>query len=165
VLLESLLEGMDEFYSINLAREAIKGMAENARNGWYNGGFPPFGYDLTTVKTPKGMKRKLVINASEAKIVRHIFREYLKGKGIVTLTLALNSHDLRIRGGRPFSKNTVANILHNEKYAGDMAFGKRRNREGRQYPVKSSNHSPHNSTADQYFARFVRKIVRCLFDV
>jgi site-specific DNA recombinase len=82
------------------------------------------------------MKRKLVINASEAKIVRHIFREYLKGKGIVTLTLALNSHDLRIRGGRPFSKNTVANILHNEKYAGDMAFGKRRNREGRQYPVK-----------------------------
>jgi hypothetical protein len=40
VLLESLLEGMDEFYSINLAREAIKGMAENARNGWYNGGFP-----------------------------------------------------------------------------------------------------------------------------
>ncbi len=98
----------------------------------------PFGYDLTTVKTPKGMKRKLVINASEAKIVRHIFREYLKGKGIVTLTLALNSHDLRIRGGRPFSKNTVANILHNEKYAGDMAFGKRRPRGAPIYPAPSN---------------------------
>ena len=36
VLLEAMLEGMDEFYSLNLARESLKGMAENARRGWWN---------------------------------------------------------------------------------------------------------------------------------
>ena len=46
VLLEAMLEGMDEFYSLNLARESLKGMAENARRGWWNGGHAPFGYKL-----------------------------------------------------------------------------------------------------------------------
>jgi site-specific DNA recombinase len=38
VILESILEGMAEYYSKNLAREAMKGLKENARSCKHNGG-------------------------------------------------------------------------------------------------------------------------------
>jgi len=64
VLLEAMLEGMDEFYSLNLARESLKGMAENARHGWWNGGHAPFGYKLVEVPTEKGEKQKSCAGSS-----------------------------------------------------------------------------------------------------
>ena len=39
VLLESLLEGLAEYYSRNLAREVMKGMKENAYQAQFNGGW------------------------------------------------------------------------------------------------------------------------------
>src|SRR3989338_7928690 len=81
VLLEAMLEGMDEFYSLNLSRESLKGMAENARQGYWNGGYAPYGYKFTFIQTPKGQKRKLMIEDSEAKAVKLIFKMYLNGLG------------------------------------------------------------------------------------
>ena len=46
VILESLLEGLAEYYSLNLAREAVKGLTENALKGWHCGGRAPFGLRL-----------------------------------------------------------------------------------------------------------------------
>jgi len=136
VLLESILEGMDEFYSLNLARESIKGMAENARNGWYNGGLAPYGFDFEPLKTAKGTKNRLRVNRGEAKIVQRIFREYLDGSGIVAIRNGLNAEGIKNRSGRAWTKNVIAGILKNEKYVGDMAFGKRKNRAGRAYAPK-----------------------------
>ena len=41
VILESVLEAMAEYYSLNLAREVRKGMHENALKGIHTGGIPP----------------------------------------------------------------------------------------------------------------------------
>ena len=131
VLLEAMLEGMDEFYSLNLARESLKGMAENARRGWWNGGFAPLGYKLITTQTEKGPKRKLAVETSEAKLVRRIFALYLKGDGVSAIRHRLNTEGLRCRGGYPFTKNLVLGILRNEKYCGDVTFGKRLNKRRR----------------------------------
>ncbi len=46
IILESLLEGMAEYYSKNLAREVRKGLNENALKCRHNGGTPPLGYDV-----------------------------------------------------------------------------------------------------------------------
>ena len=46
VLLESLLEGLAEYYSKNLAREVMKGMREMALQAKHTGGIPPLGYDV-----------------------------------------------------------------------------------------------------------------------
>ena len=43
VILESLLEGMSEYYSKNLAREVMKGKHETALQCKHNGGQPPYG--------------------------------------------------------------------------------------------------------------------------
>lgn len=73
-ILEAVLEGMDEYYSKNLAREAMKGMNENARKCLHNGGIAPLGYDVTEDK-------RYVINESEAQIVHKIYDMYAKGYG------------------------------------------------------------------------------------
>nr|WP_159033373.1 hypothetical protein [Ethanoligenens harbinense] len=48
--MESVLEGMAEYYSRNLAREVRKGMNENALKAKHNGGIAPLGYDVTPVR-------------------------------------------------------------------------------------------------------------------
>ena len=43
IILESVLEGMSEYYSKNLAREVMKGMRESAMDCRYIGGWIPYG--------------------------------------------------------------------------------------------------------------------------
>jgi len=42
-LLEGMIEVIDEFYSINLAQDTLRGMKENAGRGCHNGGVVPIG--------------------------------------------------------------------------------------------------------------------------
>lgn len=41
IIMESLIEGMSEYYSANLSREVKKGLNENALDCKHNGGTPP----------------------------------------------------------------------------------------------------------------------------
>ena len=50
IMLESLLEGMSEYYSKNLAREVMKGLKENALQCKHTGGHPPLGYYVNADK-------------------------------------------------------------------------------------------------------------------
>lgn len=47
IILESVLQGMAEYYSANLARETMKGLMENALQCKHTGGIPPLGYDIS----------------------------------------------------------------------------------------------------------------------
>ena len=116
-ILEAVLEGMDEFYSKNLAREAMKGMKENARNCLHNGGIPPLGLDVTEDK-------KYVINDLEAQIVRLIFDMYTKGQGYNKILQELDRLGFKSKIGKPFSKNSLHDILRNEKYNGVYLFNR-----------------------------------------
>src|SRR3990167_1731485 len=49
-MLEGIIEVMDEFYSTNLAHDTVRGMKENAQQGYFNGGYVPYGYELDLVK-------------------------------------------------------------------------------------------------------------------
>ena len=66
IILESVLEGMAEYYSANLAREVKKGLKENALQCKHTGGKPPFGYDVST----DGF---LVVNKNESDAVVRVF--------------------------------------------------------------------------------------------
>ena len=59
VILKSVLTGMNEYYSLNLAREVKKGLKENALKCVHTGGIPPLGYDLLQIKNTLLMKKKL----------------------------------------------------------------------------------------------------------
>lgn len=118
IILESLLEGMAEYYSKNLAREVMKGLKETAYQCKHTGGTPPLGYDV-------GSDRKYQINEAEAVIVREIFRLYLDGYGYDKIITKLNEKGYRTKTGRPFGKNSLHDIICNEKYSGVFVFNRR----------------------------------------
>ncbi len=67
VILESVLEGMSEYYSKNLAREVMKGMKESALQCRPLGGKPPYGYQIN----PQTCRYE--VKESEAQAVKLIF--------------------------------------------------------------------------------------------
>jgi site-specific DNA recombinase len=118
IILESVLEGMAEYYSKNLAREVEKGKRENALQGKHVGGTPPLGYDLdrTTMK--------LVINEHEAACVRLIFRMALDGKGYDAIIKELNERGYRTKRNGLFGANSIHDILKNQKYTGVFVYNR-----------------------------------------
>lgn len=118
IILESVLEGMAEYYSKNLAREVMKGMKETALQGKHNGGTPPLGYDVAPDKT-------YILNNEEVVSVKKIFKMYLAGSGYGLIAQNLNDNGQCTKLGRLFTKNSIHDILLNEKYTGTYIFNKR----------------------------------------
>src|SRR5574344_1788585 len=50
ILMESVLEGMAEYFSVELGQKVKRGMGINADNCYYNGGTVPLGFKLIEVK-------------------------------------------------------------------------------------------------------------------
>ena len=118
VIMESMLEGMAQYYSQNLAREVMKGMRESAFKCQHTGGTPPLGYNVDPAT------RKYVINETEAETVRFIFQSYLAGLGYGKIVDELSFRGMRTKGGKAFGKGSLHDILRNEKYAGVYIFNR-----------------------------------------
>ena len=118
VILESVIEGMNEYYSLNLSREVRKGLQENALECKVTGGPPALGYSVDRCT------QKYVINEYEAEAVRLIFRMYLEGYSYTEIIDTLNTKGYRTRRGIPFAKNSLYAILRNERYTGVYIYVK-----------------------------------------
>lgn len=117
IMMESVLEGMAEYYSKNLGREVMKGMNETALQCKHTGGCTPLGYDLDENK-------RLIINEHEAEAVKIIFQMFADGHGYTAIINYLNEHDYKTKKGCIFGKNSLYEILSNEKYTGVFVFNK-----------------------------------------
>ena len=118
IILESVLEGMSEYYSKNLAREVMKGMRESAMDCRYIGGWIPYGFRVDP------QTRRYIINEYEAEAVRMIFRDVADGCGYNVVLNKLNALGYRTRLGNTFSKETLYEMLRNEKYNGVYVFSR-----------------------------------------
>lgn len=117
VMMEAMIEGMSEYYSKNLAREVMKGMQETAMQCKHTGGIPPLGFDLDSEK-------KLIINPKEAEAVRLMFELYDLGYGYGKIIDVLNDKGYRSKVGKLFVKNSIHDILCNEKYIGVYVYNR-----------------------------------------
>ncbi len=118
IMMESVLEGMSEYYSQNLAREVMKGMRETALQCKHTGGKPPLGYDVDPIT------HKLIINPKEAETVRLIFSMYSGGCGYSEILGKLHDMGHRTKNGKEFQKNSLYSILTNPKYQGLYVFNR-----------------------------------------
>ena len=118
VILESVIEGMNEYYSLNLSREVRKGLQENALECKVTGGPPALGYSVDR------NTQKYIINEYEAEAVRLIFRMYLEGYSYTEIIDTLNTKGYHTRRGIPFAKNSLYAILRNERYTGVYIYVK-----------------------------------------
>ena len=109
IILESLLEGMAEYYSAELAQKVKRGMRETRLKGYFQGGVLPYGYKLDG--------RKIVIDDTKADTIRYIFKQYAMGKFVRNIIEELNEKCI-YKNGKPFANNTIYGILKNERYTG-----------------------------------------------
>jgi DNA invertase Pin-like site-specific DNA recombinase len=131
----------DEYQSKENGKHTLRAMRENARQGFFNGSKPTFGY--RTVETEavgnKGRKKKrLAIDPAEAAVVARIFALYLAGldgveMGAKSIAAHLNSKNVTLRGQR-WTRGRVHEVLANETYTGTYRFNRHDPRTGRRKP-------------------------------
>ena len=116
VILESVLEGMAEYYSLQLSTNVKRGLLESARKCQCVSGIRPFGYNVDPVT------KKFVVNPKTAPIAKEIFERYANGETETEIIKWLNDTGIQTTMKRPFTKNSLAVLLHNEKYIGVYTF-------------------------------------------
>jgi len=114
IILESLLEGMAEYYSAELSQKVKRGMNETRLKGNFTGGTIIYGYNVEN--------HKVVINEEQAEVVRYIYKQYSLGTYVKDIIKSLTERGI-LNKGKPFARNTIYNILKNEKYAGVFRHG------------------------------------------
>lgn len=136
IILESVIEGMAEYYSKNLAREVMKGLTENAYNCKHTGGSPPLGYDIDDNK-------KYIINKKEAEAVKLIFQMYLEDYTSGNMIKKLNDLGFRTKKGSHWTKNSLTSIIRNEKYTGVYIYNRsvKKNSNGKRNNHKNKDNS------------------------
>ncbi|MDY5031289.1 MAG: recombinase family protein [Blautia sp.] len=115
-LIERIIEWMDEYYSINLSGEVIRGMTEKAMRGGYQT-TPPLGYRAV------GGGKPFEVVPEEAKIVKYIFDQYCNfHKEQTAIARQLNDMGIRTKRGGPFEKRNILYILKNPFYVGELEW-------------------------------------------
>lgn len=115
-LMNTFLAAIDEYYSDNLASNVKRALKSNARKSKFNGGIPPLGYDI--------VNQEYVINPEEAKIVQKIFDMRAKGYSLIDISLEMNRLGYKTKKGTEFKKNSLYDLLKNEKYIGNYIYAK-----------------------------------------
>src|SRR4051812_46247995 len=88
-------------------------IAASRRKGMWMGGFVPLGYAVKD--------RKLVINETEAELVRSIFKRFAKLGSGTKLVRQLALENVRNRYGKHIDKSALYKMLNNRTYVGEAA--------------------------------------------
>lgn len=113
VILESMLEAMAEYYSLNLSDEVKKGMSEKAKKGGVQTK-PAFGYTV--------INNKFIPIVEEAVIVKDIFQRFVSGESYGQIANWLNSIGMHTKLGNPFRQRTIEYIISNPVYIGKLRW-------------------------------------------
>ena len=117
IILESVLEGMAEYYSENLAVNVMRGMRGIALQCRHTGGRPLLGYKVNPDKT-------YAVDERTAPTVRRIFALYADGKSYNYIIDLLNAEGRKTGSGNSFGKNSLHELLRNERYTGTYIYNR-----------------------------------------
>lgn len=122
-IMVSILSIVSEIERENILSQTMEGRARKAREGKWNGGICPFGYEV-------GDDEKLEVVPSEAEIVKIIFKKFTATTMEQTSVAKwLNDVGYKKELKRPhersyFTPRFITRVLRNPVYKGDMAYGK-----------------------------------------
>ena len=115
VILESLLEGMAEYYSLQLAQNVKRGLLEAAKKHHVIGGQVSYGYRIAADKTYE-------IDPVTGPVARTIFEMYASGSTQAEIAQHLNGLGLRTRRGVAWNRSSIKKMLKNELYIGTYQY-------------------------------------------
>ena len=115
MLVESILEAISQWYSLNLAAKVSKGIQEKHRRGLHVG-HAPFGYQ-------KNDKGHLIPDAHEQMGISLIFEGYATGNHSYSdIARLLNERGYLTKRRQAFTKEGVREILRNGIYVGRVSY-------------------------------------------
>lgn len=115
IILESVIEGMNEYYSKELSQKVKRGQYETIQKKNFVGGFIPIGYQVKD--------KKLIPNKEEIPIVNYIFHNYISGMSIKDIISNLHSQGYTNSRGKKFINDNIIKILKNPVYVGTLRHG------------------------------------------
>lgn len=115
ILMESLLEGLAEYYSQELSQKIKRGKYDNAAKCLCNGQIP-LGYR-------RGEDGKFAVDEAEALVVQDIFRNIRDGSRICDIIHDLNEKGVLTKRGKPWTRSSFNKMLSNERYTGVYIYG------------------------------------------
>jgi DNA invertase Pin-like site-specific DNA recombinase len=128
-IVNAILDSVNEFYSLRLAEDSLRGAKESASRGFAQGGTPPFGMKKIPVENDKGVvQMKYAPDPETAPVVSRIYAEYAKGTSMMDVANALNADGVPTpRGGR-WNSTQIHNILakHQLVYLGHLVYNRTR---------------------------------------
>lgn len=115
VLMEAVLEGMAEYYSVELSQKIRRGMDINAEKCLSTGGNVALGFCVDEAK-------HIQIDPSTAPVVVKIFEMYASGSSMADIIRYLNGQHIKTSYGNEFNKNSINRILRNKRYIGTYTY-------------------------------------------
>ena len=118
-LMISVLSAVAEIERENILVQTMEGRKQKAREGKWNGGFAPYGYEL--------INGELQIAEDEAEIIRLIYDKFIHtNMGIAAIATWLNQHGYKKKKRQnntldAFAASFVKGVLDNPVYCGKLA--------------------------------------------
>ena len=114
IILESVLEGMAEFFSAELSQKVTRGMRESALKCHSVGGHIPLGYKVEN--------HKLVIDPDTAHIVQEAFSLYANGESVAAICRKFNSAGYKTAKNTEFNRSSFKAMFRNTRYIGTYTY-------------------------------------------
>lgn len=109
IILESMLEGFAEYYSVDLSEKVVRGMTDNALKCMFNGGTLPMGYMIDA-------EQRFQVDPVSAPFILEAFKQYDEGATMTEICDRLNTR------GNPLTYNSVQHLLKNRRYIGEYKY-------------------------------------------
>lgn len=121
-LMETMLIGINAFYSRITGRKVKKSLENKWEKGWWPG-WAPLGYINVNIGTEDSPIRIVQIDPEKGPIIRWTFEKYSTGNySYLKLMKILARKGLRTKNGKPIAHSTLQQILSNTFYWGWMKW-------------------------------------------
>lgn len=112
ILLEALFEGLDQYYSAELAQKIKRGMNESKKKLQYVGGPVPTGL--------KVVNKKYVPDPDTSYMIVDLFQRYAEGATTTEIVRVYRDKGWKTNQGREFTRRSVTSLLKCEKFIGTL---------------------------------------------
>jgi len=110
ILIESVFEGLAQYYSAELSQKIRRGYEDNAKKCLACGSVP-FGFR-------RGKDGRYEIHPEEAEVVREIFQRVSAGETYADICRDLNGRGIKTKHGASWNRSSFNTILSNQRYIG-----------------------------------------------
>lgn len=115
-----MMELLDQYERMNTILKLARGRKSKAKSGIKGSGETPLGYKWKHDGVDKPV---VVIDETQADLVRLIYSKYIELGSIGKVKDYLNEHKYVTKRGKPFNNMGVRNILTNDFYIGKVSWG------------------------------------------